>query len=458
MTERTFRPYDRDQMLLLPPSLKDWLPKGHLSGFVSDVVDTLDLSEIFSYYGGPARGTVPFNPRMLTTVLVYAYCVGVFSSRKINRKLEEDVAFRVLAANERPDFRTISDFRKVHLKALSGLFMQVFKLCRKAKLVKLGNVALDGTKIQAAASKHKAMSYDRMGTEETRLTAEIATLLREAQRVDEEEDARYGSDRRGDELPVELAFRESRLKKIQQAKAELEREAKEEAEAKKREIAAWEKEECKKDPKPTEATGIPKPKAQKNFTDPESRIMPSSTYKGSFVQGYNCQAAVDGESQIIVAADITQETNDKKQAAPMIEQIIANAGTAPKNILMDSGYFSKENIGKLDNPGMEVFMPPDRKEHGKKTPAAPRGRIPGALSVADRMRRKLQTKRGHAVYALRKEIVEPVFGQIKQARGFRQFLLRGVEKVKGEWTLICTTHNLLKLWKSGRFKAVYAGV
>jgi len=456
MTERTFRPYDRDQLILLPPSLRDWLPEGHLSNCVAELVDALDLSEIFSYYGGPARGTVPFDPRMLTTVLIYAYCIGVFSSRKINRKLEEDVAFRVLAADQRPDFRTISDFRKVHLKALSGLFKQVFEMCRKAGIVKLGNVALDGTKIQAAASKHKAMSYDRMEKEEARLTAEIEAMLKQAQTTDEQEDSEYGSDRRGDELPAEMAFRESRRKKIREAKAALELEAKEKAEAAKREIEAREKEGKQCDPRLKKLNGIPDPKAQKNFTDPESRIMPSSTYKGSFVQGYNCQAAVDEESQIIVAADITQETNDKKQAAPMLEQVIANIGAAPKNVLMDSGYFSEENIGRLDNLDVEVFMPPDRKEHGKKTPAAPRGRIPGTLSVADRMRRKLQTKAGRAVYAKRKEIVEPVFGQIKQARGFRQFLLRGMEKVKGEWSLICTTHNILKLWRSGRFKPGFA--
>ena len=455
MTERTFRPYDRDQLILLPPALQEWLPEGHLSGCVAELVDALDLSEIFSYYGGPARGTTPFDPRMLTTVLIYAYCVGVFSSRKINRKLEEDVAFRVLAANQRPDFRTISDFRKVHLKALSGLFKQVFEMCQKAGMVKLGNVAVDGTKIQAAASKHKAMSYDRMEKEEARLTAEIEAMFKAAQEADEQEDAEYG-DRRGDELPAEMAFRESRRKKIQEAKAALEREAKEKAEAAKRETEAREKEGKECDPKLKKLNGIPNPKAQKNFTDPESRLMPSSTYKGSFLQGYNCQAAVDEKSQIIVAAAVTQETNDKKQAAPMFAQVMANTGAAPKNILMDCGYFSEENMGKLDNLDVEVFMPPDRKEYGKKTPAAPRGRIPGTLSVADRMRRKLQTKKGHAVYAKRKEIVEPVFGQIKQARGFRQFLLRGMEKVKGEWTLICTTHNILKLWKSGRFK-VYAG-
>ncbi|MFA6435434.1 MAG: transposase, partial [Elusimicrobiales bacterium] len=296
MTERTFRPYDRDQLILLPPSLQDWLPEGHLSDCVAEIVDALDLNEIFSYYGGPTRGTVPFNPRMLATVLIYAYCVGVFSSRKIAGKLEEDVAFRVLAANQRPDFRTISEFRKEHLKALTGLFMQVFEMCRKAGLVKLGYVAIDGTKVQAAASKHKAMSYHRMEKEEARLTAEIEAMFRA---IDEQEDAQYGSDRRGDELPPEMAFRESRRKKIREAKAELEREAKEKAEAAKRGIAGREKEGPQDGPRPKEPNAIPGPKAQKNFTDPESRIMPSSTYKGSFVQGYNCQAAVDGEYQII---------------------------------------------------------------------------------------------------------------------------------------------------------------
>lgn len=456
MTERTFRPYDPDQMLLLPPSLKEWLSEGHLAYFVSELVEGLDLSEILKSYGGPARGTVPYNPKMLTAILIYGYCTGVFSSRRIARKLEEDVAFRVLAANERPDFRTISDFRKAHLNALSGFFRQVFKLCQKAKLVKLGQVAVDGTKIQANASKHKAMSYDRMKKEEARLTAEIEEMFRAAQKIDEEEDALYGSDRSGDELPAEFAFRENRLKIIREAKVELEREAKEEAEAEKREREAREKEGKQHGPKPKAPSEIPDPKAQKNFTDPESRIMPSSTNKGSFLQGYNCQAAVDGKSQIIVAADVTQEPNDKQQARPMLEQVVLNAGAAPKKALMDAGYFTDENVATIEGLKTEMFVPPNRMEHGRNVPAAPRGRIPEAFSVADRMRRKMQTKRGRAIYAKRKEIVEPVFGQIKQGRGFRQFLLRGVEKVKCEWSLICTTHNILKLWKSGRFKPGFA--
>ena len=450
MTERTFRPYDRDQMLLLPPSLREWLPDGHLVYFIADLVEeTLDLSEIMEYYGGPVRGTVPFDPRMLTAVLLYGYCIGVFSSRRIARGLVEDVAFRILAANQRPDFRTISDFRKQHLKALSGLFKQVFQLCKKARLVKLGNVAIDGTKIQANASKHKAMSYERMGKEEARLTAEIEAMFRAAQRADDEEDALYGPDKTGDELPEELQHRESRLKKIREAKAELEREAQEEAEAKKREQAAREAEGGQRGPKPKEPTGEPDPKAQKNFTDPESRIMPAPTHKKSFLQGYNCQAAVDGKNQIIVAAAVTQETNDRQQAQPMMAQVEENAGALPKQALMDAGYYSKDNVESLKT---DIYMPPDRMEHGKEIPAAARGRMPDGLSVADQMRRKLRTKRGRAIYTKRKEIVEPVFGQIKQARGFRQFLMRGLKKVKGEWSLVCTTHNILKLWKSGRFK------
>ena len=458
MTERTFRPYDPDQMLLLPPSLKEWLSTDHLVYFVEELIGNLDLDAILSSYGGPARGTVPYDPRMLTAVLIYGYCTGVFSSRNMARKLEEDVAFRVLAANQRPDFRTISDFRKAHLRALSGLFVQVLRLCRAAGLVKLGHVALDGTKIKANASKHKAMSYERMGKEEARLKQEVDALLRQAEELDRQEDAEYGADRRGDELPKELAFREGRLKKIREAKETLEREAKEEAEAQKREREAREKEGRISGPKPKEPAPEPDPKSQKNFTDPESRIMPSPADKKSFVQAYNCQAAVDGKAQVIVAADVTQEANDKKQAVPMMAQVMGNTGAAPKKALLDAGYFSADNIAGVEKSGTEIFMPPRRQKHGEKAEAPGRGRIPACFSVVDRMKRKLRTKRGREAYALRKEIVEPVFGQIKQGRGFRQFLLRGVAKVKGEWTLICTTHNILKLWKSGRFKAVYAGV
>lgn len=452
---KTYRPYEPEQLLLLPPSVKDWLPIGHLAHFVSDVIDNIDLTAITCVYEKEERGYPPYHPVMMTKVLVYAYCSGVASSRRIARRLVEDVAFRMLAAGNTPDFRTISDFRKTHLKALCGLFVQVLRMCQKAGMVKMGHIALDGTKIKANASKHKAMSYERMHKEEAKLMAEVEALLRQAVEIDELEDAQYGKDKRGDELPVELAFRESRLKKIQEAKAALEREAKEAVEEEKQAIEAREQEGKQNGPKPKEPSAIPKPKAQKNFTDPESRIMPSSTDKGSFLQGYNCQAAVDGKSQIIVAADITQETNDKKQAEPMMAQVILNTGMVPKKALMDAGYFSESNMEKLGEREVETFVPPDRLEHGRNIPVAPKGRIPENLSAAERMRRKLQTKRGHAVYARRKGIVEPVFGQIKQGRGFRQFLLRGVDKVRSEWMLICMTHNLLKLWRAVGVAPVY---
>lgn len=443
-TERTFRPFEVDQLLLLPPSLKEWLPSGHLVYFILEMIPKLNLKAIKETYGGATRGNQPYDPEMMVGLLLYGYCVGVFSSRKMARHSQEDVAFRVLTGNQQPDFRTISDFRKVHLESLKKLFVQVLKLCQKAGLVKLGHVALDGTKIKANASKHKAMSYDRMTKEEARLKEEVDALLKQADEIDEQEDAEYGKDKRGDELPAELAFREGRLKKIQEAMDALEREAQEEAEKKKAEIEAR---GTKRGRTPKEPDPVPAAKAQRNFTDPESRIMPSSENKGSFVQGYNCQAAVDNKEQIIVAEEVTQETNDKQQAVPMLSQVKANTGKNPDQASMDAGYFSEVNVGNIK--GIDLLIPPDRQEHGKSIPAAPRGPIPKDLSVIDRMRRKLRTKQGREDYSKRKETVEPVFGQIKQGRGFRQFLLRGLKKVKGEWSLICTTHNLLKLWRAG---------
>ena len=430
---KTYRPYEPDQILLLPPSVKDWLPTGHLAHFISELVEeSLDLSAITNVYEREERGYPPYHPTMMTKVLLYAYCVGLPSSRKIEKRLLEDVGFRMLAANNTPNFRTIADFRKEHIAALDGLFLQVLRLCQKAGMVKLGHVALDGTKMKANASKHKAMSYDRMKKDEARLAAEVKEFLRQAEETDAREDAEYGPDKRGDELPAELAFREGRLKKIREAKEALEREARE--------------------------TGAAEPKdtAQKNFTDPESRIMPSSSEKGSFLQGYNCQAAVDDKHQVIVACDTTQQTNDSRQAKPMLEQIKKNTGKAPDKMSMDAGYAAEDNIVDVESLGTEAFIATSRKKHGDVVPAAPRGRIPRNLSVLDRMRRKLSTKKGRAIYAKRKEIVEPVFGQTKRCRGFRQFLLRGLCKVKSEWSLICTTHNLLKLWRVTGGEIVYA--
>ena len=429
---KTFRPYEPDQISLMPASMRDWLPSDHLAYFISDIVDNLDLSAIMERYSGEDRGYPPYHPAMMVKVLLYAYCIGVASSRKIEKRLCEDIAFRVLAANNTPDFRTISDFRKDHLKALAGLFLQVLKLCQKAGLVKLGHVALDGTKIKANASKHKAMSYKRMKEEEVRLEAEVAELLKKAESVDEEEDQRYGKGKKGDELPKELAFRDSRLKRIQEAKAALEAEARLEAEKK---------------PDKNDGDGTPPDKAQRNFTDPDSHIMPTSGGK-YFIQAYNAQAAVDSANQIIVAAEVTNKPTDRGQAEPMMDIVKVNAGQLPCQMSADAGYFSSDAVSNLTILGIDVYMPPDKIGHRFTLPPAPRGRIPQCLSIADRMRRKLRTKKGKVCYGLRKELPEPVFGQIKQVRGFNHFLLRGLENVSSEWKVICTGHNLLKLFKT----------
>ena len=429
---KTYLPYDPDQQLLLPAALQEWLPDDHLAYFISDVVDQLDLSSITARYEGERRGGPPYHPRMMVKVLLYGYCIGVASSRRIAQRLHEDIAFRVLAANNTPDFRTISDFRKDHLGALSGLFLQVLAFCQRAGLVKLGHVALDGTKVRANASRHKAMSYRRMKEKEEQLAAEVAELLRRAQEVDDEEDRRYGKDKRGDELPEELAFREGRLEKIREAMAALEAEAQAAAEA-----------EGKEHP------GVPEDKAQRNFTDAESRIMPAPGGR-DFLQAYNCQAVVDHAHQVIVAARATNQSSDKQQAAAMMQETIDNVGAVPREVSADAGYYSAKAVDDLQALGVDPFIAPEQTRHGRVVPPAPRGRIPKQLSPRDRMRRKLQTKRGRKRYALRMETVEPVFGQIKAGRGFRQFLLRGLEKVNGEWSLICTGHNLLKLFRCGR--------
>ena len=431
---KTYRPYDPDQQLLLPAALQEWLPDDHLAYFISDVVDQLDMSEITARYERESRGGPPYHPRMMVKVLFFGYCVGVASSRRIAQRLHEDIAFRVLAANNTPDFRTISDFRKDNLAALSGLFLQVLALCQRSGLVKLGHVALDGTKVRANASKHRAMSYRRMKEKEAQLAEEVEELLNRAEEVDDEEDRRYGQDKRGDELPQELAFREGRLEKIREAMAALEAEAQ----------AAAEQAETEGRKHP----GVPEDRSQRNFTDAESRIMPAPGGR-DFVQAYNCQAVVDSANQVIVAARATNMTSDKQQAVTMMEETIDNVGAVPREVSADAGYYSTKAVDEIDALGVEPFIAPDKTRHGRVPTAAPRGRIPGRLSPRDRMRRKLQTRRGRQRYALRMETVEPVFGQVKQGRGFRQFLLRGLEKVNGEWSLICTGHNLLKLFRSG---------
>jgi len=446
---KRFRPYSPDQTFLLPPSLRDWLPQDHLAYFFSDVVDQLDLCRIIRPYElADWRGQPPYHPTMMTKLLLYAYTVGVPSSRRIEEKTYTDVAFRVLAAGQHPDHDTICEFRSRHLDALAELFVQVLLLCRQAGLVKLGHVALDSTKVKANASKHKAMSYGRMCEAEKELERQVRQLLEKARQVDQQEDSRYGKGKRGDEFPKELRFRRGRLKKIREAKEALEREARERALAERKIDEQGNPVAPKRGRKPKHPPGVPKPKDQRNFTDPDSRIMKDSTSK-SFVQAYNAQAAVDSESQIIVAAQVSNEANDKNQMESAIDQIEGNLGQKPKELSADAGYYSEDNVTMLQGAGVEPLIPPDKQRHTTKDPPAPRGRMPNDLSAADLLRRKLLTERGKQKYSRRKEVVEPVFGQIKELRGFRQFLLRGLQKVRGEWRLICLTHNILKLWRSG---------
>ena len=425
---KTYKTYLPEQDLLLPPSLRQWLPENHLAYCVSDVVDQLDLSAIESVYEEEDRGQPPYHPRMMVKILVYSYCVGVFSTRRMEKRLVEDVAFRVLAAGNEPDFRTLADFRKNHLKALEELFQQVLRLALEVGALKLGRVALDGSKVKANASKHKAMSYGRMEETEKRLRKEVRELLKQAEAVDEEEDKRYGRERQGEELPEELQRRETRIARIREAKKALEERAREKAESEKKD----------------DQEAKPESKAQYNFTDPESRILKGSD---AFVQGYNTQVAVEPTLQLIVGQRVTQAANDKQQMVPLIEVVQEQSGQKPEEVLADSGYCSEENLKYLAKRRMEGFVATEKKKHGERNEPCKRGPLPKGASRVERMKRKLQTKVGAAVYASRKYIVEPVFGQIKQARGFRQFLLRGLEKVRGEWALVCMTHNLLKFHK-----------
>jgi transposase len=425
---KPFRTYLPEQDLLLPPSLREWLPEDHLAYFVSDVVDQLDLSAIESAYEEDDRGQPPYHPRMMTKVLLYGYCVGVFSSRKLQKRLVEDVAFRVLAAGNQPDFRTLSDFRKKHLGALEELFRQVLRLTLETGTMKLGRVVLDGSKVKANASKHKAMSYGRMKETEKRLREEVRRLLHQAEAADQEDDRRYGGDRRGDELAEELRGRESRIRRLRQAQRALEERAREQAQSEGQD----------------QNQAQPTPKAQFNFTDPESRIMKGAE---GFVQAYNTQVAVEPLLQLIVGQTVTQATNDKQQLVPMIERIEEQSGQKPEEVLADGGYCSEENLRYLGKRKITGWVATEKRKHGEPRRACPRGPLPREAGEVERMKRKLETQVGTAVYATRKFVVEPVFGQIKQARGFRQFLLRGLEKVRGEWALICLTHNLLKFHK-----------
>jgi transposase len=464
---KSFRTDELDQTLLLPPSLHDWLPEKHLARFLVDVVNALNLGAIYeSYDEKDGRGQAAYAPAMMVRVLLYGYCKGIYSSRKMQAATYEDVAFRYLAADEHPDHSTLAEFRKRHLEALAGLFTQALQLCQKAGLVKLGQVAIDGTKIQGNASKHKAMSYGRMGETEEKLKAEVEQLLRRAEVVDAAEDQKYGKGNSGEELPEELAGRESRIAKIRAAKAELEAEAKQQAEEKKAEAEAKIAERREQQERTGKKTGgrepqvpdpdkaVPEPKAQRNFTDPDSRIMPDGSHKGSFVQGYNAQLAVDGEAQVIVAAEVSQDTNDKHQLASMLEQVKQNAGAKPQAASADNGYWDPKQVSDPRVQGIDVHVAVGKQKHEEGSASA---KADGDVvereetaSLLEQMKQKLKTVAGRDLYRMRKAIVEPVFGQIKEQRRMRRFLLRGLPNVRAEWKLICLTHNLLKLFRYGR--------
>lgn len=445
--DKVFRVYDQNQTFLMPPSLQDWLPEGHLAHFISELVDdVLDLSPFYASYA-EVKGFPPYDPRLMLKLLLYGYTTGVRSSRKIERRCHEDVAFRFLAANAAPDFRSIARFRKRHLKALGALFLEALKLCQAAGMVKMGRVALDGTKVKANASRHKAMSYDRMKAAEQKLQAEVDDLLADAQRIDDEEDAEYGADNNGDDLQGEMARRESRLAKIRKAKADLEQEARDKAETKAREKAA---KNDLTDEQTAEAvikareTAEPKPKAQRNFTDEDARIMKTSD--GSYHYCYNPQAVVDEANQIIVATDFAASSADNPAFVDLLDQTITNTGQTPKKTLADAGYFSDDNVKAAQERETDPFIATGRMKHGEEVPDAARGPIPKDATSKQRMARKLRTKKGKAAYSRRKVIVEPVFGQMKTVQGAGKILLRGKDSARDEWQLLAACHNLRKLF------------
>jgi transposase len=485
---KTYRPYTPGQSYLLPPSPGEWLPEGHLAYFVLELIEDLELGEIErSIQGRDARGERPFSPRMMTALLLYGYAVGVTSSRKIEKATHDDVAFRVLAAGEHPHFTSINEFRATHRQALGNLFDQVLQECMSAGLVKLGHVAIDGTKMKANASKHKAMSYDRMQKEDARLKTETEAYFDRAEAVDAEEDALYGVGEQQHDLPAELRRREDRRAKIREVREALKKET-----AKKRatELAALADElrakaedpatsptkqstfttvaaqhdqqaaelddddddlppptrddDLPRNTPPKTPAGTPKPKAQRNFTDPESRIMMRD---GSFMQAYNAQIAVDEGHQIIVAAALSNQGNDVEYFEPMLRRVVENCDSVPARVTADAGYFSDENVRAAEALGTEPFIAVGG--HLRNGRPDEERALPGVqTAMRQQMRSRLETDDGHAAYARRKATVEPVFGQIKACRGIRQMSFRGIWKNRCEWLLICATHNLLKLWRA----------
>jgi transposase len=484
MAQKSYREWLPDQPYLLPPSPSEWLPAGHLAYFVMDVVGQLDLSKIEEeIQNRDPRGEKPYSPQMMTALLLYSYSTGRFSSRRIARGTYDDVPLRVIAAGEHPHFTTINQFRLDHWDSLAALFEQVYGMCLHVGMVRLGEVSLDGAKIKANASKHKAMSYQRMGEEQRRLRAEVQALLQRGKDIDEQEDALYGEGEDREDVPKELARREQRLQKLQAAKAELEKEAAAARAEGLRELAAGQRakaedEEVRQDERKRaegrakkheeqaealcrepdegqkdqlqlplnrvacEPEGLPKPKAQRNFTDPDSRIMVKD---GAFVQSYNGQIVVDGENQIIVAQGVSNQAPDAEYLIPMVERTLEVCKKAPGALLSDTGYFSEQNVEALLAAGIEPFIAVGREK--KADTAATTGEGTAAQKIRAAMAEKLKEGRGKEVYARRKATVEPVFGQIEEVRGFRRFSQRGLAKVRNEWAFVCLTHNLIKLFR-----------
>jgi transposase len=431
----TFRPYTPEQSLLLPPSPRDWLAEGHLAYFISDTVDALDLKAFYEPYEGDGRRNSPYDPRMMVKILLYGYATGTFSSRGVAKKLREDVAFRVLSGESFPAHRTIAEFRQRHLQAFQVLFVQVLEVAREAGLLQLGTVVVDGTKVKASASKHKAMSYGRMQQEQERLKAEIAELTSRAARIDEQEDAEYGPENQGDELPAELSRREQRLGRIEEAIKRLRARQEQEDRAAGRSEGPSAQEAEKKE-RFKRSFGEPPDKKQDNFTDPESRIMKTSS---GFEQCYNAQIAVDGESRLIVAAKVTQSAADHDELMPVVEEARSNTGQFPQKVLADAGYRSEENFQKLEAAQIDGYVSLGRE--GKKQVVKNEEESPATC----RMKLKLEAEEGRKRYAKRKSTVEPVNGWIKSVLGFRQFSLRGLKKVAGEWILVCLALNLRQM-------------
>jgi len=454
---KTFRSYDMNQQLLLPPDLRQWLRPDHLALYVSDVVEALDLSGILKVYEeGDGRGRPPYHPVLMVKLLIYGYCIGKMSSRKIEQATHDDVAFRVLSCNQQPDHDSIAEFRKRHLPELAKLFVQVLELCQRAGLVKLGHVAIDGTKIKANASKWQTMSYARMTEAEQELAAEVERLLAAAQRVDDEEDKLYGQGQRGDELPAELRNRESRLARIRELKADMEREAREAAEKKAEAAKQRNKEHAQKEQesgqkfrgRPARVIDpeqvIPAGKTKRNFTDPDSRIMKDHGTK-TFQQAYNIQIGVDAQAQIIVAAKVVQAGVDQEQLVPLLREVEKNLGRLPNQVSADAGYYSRAAITHQLVRDVDLHVPPNQR---KPLDWGPEVALPENATLQERMWHKLGSKAGREVFSKRKVIVEPVFAQVKHVRGFRQFLLRGLAQVEAEWLLVCMTHNLMKMFRA----------